>query len=100
MKIMARFLSLPVIILLGSILAILLFSLSGKVILMFEEFSVSRFTTLIVDKMKPWTNIGAGVLDCQIADWQVFRFGPNSLDPKKQKQKQRLRYPQAVVQNL
>ena len=88
MKIMARFLSLPVIILLGSILAILLFSLSGKVILMFEveEFSVSRFTTLIVDKMKPCTNIGAGVLDCQIADWQVFRFGPNSLDPKKQKQ--------------
>ena len=89
MKIMARFLSLPVIILLGSILAILLFSLSGKVILMFEveEFSVSRFTTLIVDKMKPCTNIGAGVLDCQIADWQVFRFGPNSLDPKKQKQR-------------
>ena len=92
MKIMARFLSLPVIILLGSILAILLFSLSEKVILMLEveEFSVSRFTTLIVDKMKPCTNIGAGVLDCQIADWQVFRFGPNSLDPKKQKQKQRL----------
>ena len=87
MKIMARFLSLPVIILLGSILAILLFSLSGKVILMFEEFSVSRFTTLIVDKMKPCTNIGAGVLDCQIADWQVFRFGPNSLDPKKSKSK-------------
>ena len=80
MKIMTRFLSLPVIVLLGSILAILLLSLSGKVILMFEEFT--RFTTLIVDKMKPCINTGAGVLGCHIADWQVFCFGPNSLDPK------------------